>query len=200
MKVIGIVGSYRKGGTIDSAIDAILDAARAAGADTSKLYLIDQHVEFCTNCRSCMQREGEARGACIHHDAMAGLLDQIAAADALVLGSPMNFGTVTAVTKRFMERLACMGYWPWGAPAPRFRIQTPGKKAVVVASAAAPAFIACIQSNMVGLMKKALRVMGARTIGVLYIGMAATERHQPLSPRALARARRLGEKLVRSSS
>ena len=128
------------------------------------------------------------------------LLDQIAAADALVLGSPMNYGTVTAVTKRFMERLACMGYWPWGAPAPVFRIQKPTRSAVVVASAAAPAFIARIQSNMVALMKKTLRVLGARTIGVLYIGMAATSQHQPLSPRVLARAHRLGEKLVRSSS
>ena len=38
-KVVAIVGSYRKGGTIDSAVQAILSAAREKGAETHTLYL-----------------------------------------------------------------------------------------------------------------------------------------------------------------
>jgi multimeric flavodoxin WrbA len=63
MNITAIVGSYRKGGTVDTVIDAILSAAREAGAETSKVYLIDKHIEFCTNCRACTQPEGPYRGA-----------------------------------------------------------------------------------------------------------------------------------------
>ena len=58
MKITAIVGTYRKGGVTDSAVDEILAAAREAGAETTKIYLIDKHVEFCTNCRTCTQEEG----------------------------------------------------------------------------------------------------------------------------------------------
>ena len=60
MKVTAIVGSYRKGGTVDRVIDEILAAAREAGAETTKIYLIDKHIEFCTNCRECTQRKALA--------------------------------------------------------------------------------------------------------------------------------------------
>jgi len=53
MKVTAIVGSYRKGGIVDSVIDEILSSAREEGAEVSKIYLIDRHIEFCTNCRRC---------------------------------------------------------------------------------------------------------------------------------------------------
>ena len=33
-KVVAIVGSYRKGGTIDQAVEAVLEGARAKGAVT----------------------------------------------------------------------------------------------------------------------------------------------------------------------
>jgi multimeric flavodoxin WrbA len=45
---------------------------------------------------------------------MGAILDEIAASDAVVLASPMNFWTVTALMKRFIERLVCFAYWPWG--------------------------------------------------------------------------------------
>lgn len=55
IKVLAIVGSYRKGGIIDTATDEILASAREEGAEAEKIYLIDKHIEFCTNCRSCTQ-------------------------------------------------------------------------------------------------------------------------------------------------
>ncbi|MEM8613278.1 MAG: NAD(P)H-dependent oxidoreductase [Cyanobacteria bacterium P01_H01_bin.105] len=53
--IIGIVGSYRKHGTIDTAVSEILEAAAQKGAHTEKIYLQDQHIEFCINCRHCLQ-------------------------------------------------------------------------------------------------------------------------------------------------
>ncbi len=49
-----------------------------------------------------------------------------------------HFHSVTAVFKHFMERLAVYAYWPWGAPAPIFRKSHMSKKAILIASCAAP--------------------------------------------------------------
>lgn len=111
IKVIRIVGSYRKGRTIDSAVSAILEGAKAKGAETKKIYLLDKHIEFCKNCRNCAQQKIEARrGKCVHDDDMEDILAEIDGADAVVLGAPVNFYNVTAVMKRFIERLLPYAY------------------------------------------------------------------------------------------
>ena len=104
-KIVGIVGSYRKDGIIDSAVTNALEGARASGAETVKIYLTEKNIEFCNNCRTCTQQPGDKRGSCVYDDDMEDILRQIDEADGYVLGSPVNFGTVTAITKRFMERL-----------------------------------------------------------------------------------------------
>ncbi|MGO9612072.1 MAG: flavodoxin family protein [Dissulfurispiraceae bacterium] len=53
---------------------------------------------------------------------MGAIIEAIEASDAIVLGSPMNFGTVTAVMKKFIDRLVCFAYWPWGVNAPKIRV------------------------------------------------------------------------------
>jgi len=63
---------------------------------------------------------------------MASLLDRIEAADALVLGAPVNFGDINALTRKFLERTVCYGYWPWNSPAPIRSSAKPTKKAVLV--------------------------------------------------------------------
>ncbi len=196
MQVTAIVGSYRKGGIVDSAVDEILASAKEAGADVTKVYLIDKHIEFCRNCRACMQAEGAKRGDCSQVDEMAAILDQIERSDAFVLASPMNFGTVTAVMKRFVERLACYGYWPWETMSPRLRDQQKTKRAVVVASSAAPAFIARLSTQIVGLLKKCAGMLGAGKIDVLFIGLAAKQPAQAITEHTRQQARRLGQKLV----
>lgn len=50
-KVLGIVGSYRRKGYIHGAVDAVLAASESRGAETSKIYLADYDIGFCTNCR-----------------------------------------------------------------------------------------------------------------------------------------------------
>ena len=93
-KVVGIVGSYRKDGFIDAAIAQILAAAQSQGAETQKIYLQDQHIEFCTNCRTCLQEPGTERGKCVLEDDMDQVLQDIEIADSLVIGAPVNFGNV----------------------------------------------------------------------------------------------------------
>jgi multimeric flavodoxin WrbA len=195
-KVTAILGTYRKDGVIDSAVEEILAAAREAGAETAKIYLIDRHIEFCTNCRVCTQQEGDSRGRCLLEDDIQQLLDEIERSDAIVLASPMNFWTVTAVMKRFMERLVCYAYWPWGKHAPKLRKRRRTKRAVVVASSAAPSLLARLMTRMISLMKGCARLLGAKTVDVLFIGLAAGEQKADIGARARKKARRLGKKLA----
>jgi putative NADPH-quinone reductase len=197
-KVIAIVGSYRKGGIVDTTVDEILASAGEAGADTKKIYLIDKHIEFCTNCRACTQQEGAGRGSCILDDDMNSILDELDSADGIILGSPMNFGTVTAVMKKFIERLLCYTYWPWGMDAPKTRSKKKSKHAVLVASSAAPSVLARVSSKLVKLLKDAAELLGARTSDVLFIGLAAKNKQQDIGDRARKKARRLGKHLSSS--
>lgn len=197
MKITAIVGSYHKGGMVDSAVDEILAIAAGAGADVRKFDLLDCRIEFCRNCQLCVQTAGETRAQCVIDDDMSGILDRIDASDAIVLASPMNFRSMTAIMKRFVERLIPYGYWPWSMNAPANRLRPGARRAIVVASSAAPAIMARYFTGMTRLLESVARLLGAGKVDVLFIGLA---RHTPTSTlpeRARARARKLGARLVR---
>lgn len=196
MKVTAVVGSYRRGGVVDTLVDAVLEGARAAGAETRIIHLLDARIEFCRNCRECAQTPGPARGVCPLPDEMGAILDEIAASDAVVLASPMNFWTVTAVMKRFIERLVCFAYWPWGMGAPKTRPPDRARRGLIVVSSAAPAPLARWTTRMVPLMRSVLRLFGVRRPEVLFVGLCALRERQPLPEKTLRRARALGGKLT----
>ncbi len=196
-KVTALVGSYRRGGIIDQATDEILAGAREAGAETHKVFLLDKRIEFCTNCRSCTQQEGSRRGECVIADDMQEILDILDSSDSLILASPLNYWTVTAVFKRFIERTVCYAYWPWGKHAPSMRSKALNKTAAVVISSAAPSFLVGLMSNVARLMKSYAKALGAKPIGVLKIGMIADKPDVKISERMKAKAKALGKKLAR---
>jgi len=197
-KVVAIVGTYRKGRVIDSAVDEILKGAAAGGAETVKIDLMDKHIEFCSNCRACTQAEGVgAPGKCVQDDDMTAILDEIAGADVLVLASPVNVGRVTALMKRFIERLVVLVYWPWGAPAPKCRMTGAGKEAITVTSSACPAFLGRIlMPAPLRLLKTASKLMGAKVRKSLYFGLAAKTEDGTLSEKNRFKAYKAGQKLV----
>jgi len=195
-KVVAIVGSYRRGGTIDTAVEAVLAGARAKGAETSTIYLTDRHIEFCTNCRTCVRDPGEARGKCPQQDDLEAVLTEIEAADSVVLGSSVNDYNVTAIFRRFMERTLGYAYWPWRSTAPRARTRRQPRKAVLVASAAMPAIFIPFATGAARALRLTAKVLGARTVGNMWIGLVAYEPHYALSKSALKRAQRLGWKLA----
>ena len=196
-KIIAITGSYRRNGTIERAVDAILHAAAEKGAETQKIRLIESHIEFCRNCRKCTQQEGPHRGVCAQPDDMEDILRKIEAADGLVLASPVNFFGVTAVTQRFMERLVCYAFWPWGKPGPVTRVKDRGLKAVLVTSSAMPAALGRIFTRSLGGLKRAAKTLGAKPAGTLFIGKAALHEKQELPQAILDKARKLGYEIAR---
>ncbi len=62
MKALGIVGSYRKGGINDSAVELILQGVASRGVTTEKVFLADKKIHYCRNCRSCAQQPGTDSG------------------------------------------------------------------------------------------------------------------------------------------
>jgi NAD(P)H-dependent FMN reductase len=195
-KVVAIVGSYRPGGTVDSVVEAILDGAREKGAETRTFYLRDEHIEFCTNCRSCTQEPGETRGECLQKDAMEDILAAVDDADALVLASPVNFWNVTAVYRRFLERLLRYAYWPWGQAAPKQRSNRITRKAALVATSAAPGFCIPVLTGAARVLRQTAKLLGARPVGKMWLGLSSMKPHQDLTKRTIERARRIGLRLV----
>ncbi len=198
IRTVAVVGSYRKGGTIDSAVDAILEAAKGQGAETAKIYLADKHIEFCTNCRSCAQQPGSARGKCVLPDELDSLLSEIEAADALILAAPVNFYNVNALFRRFMERTLGYVYWPWGqqrGPVPRIKL--PNKVAALVTSAAMPGLLIPLGTGAPRALKITAKILGAKPVASLWMGLSAVQSRQELSIGTKAKAKRIGLRLAR---
>jgi len=195
MQITAIVGSYHRGGMVETAVDEILAAARERGAEVAKVNLLDVRLEFCTNCQACTQEPGPERGRCTIEDDIGPVFDRIDASDAFVLASPMNFWTVTALMKRFIERTVCYAYWPWRVPAPKPRIRRKTKRAIVVVSCAAPSWLGPRRA-IVKLMRRTAQLLGARRVTVLLLGLSRHEPGSTLRESARRRARTLGAKLA----
>jgi multimeric flavodoxin WrbA len=197
-KVLAILGTYRRGGISDQIVEAVLKAAREKGAETEKIYLLDKHIEFCKNCRDCCETNPEElRGQCVLKDDMDGLLAKMDAADSLVLASPINFYTVTAIMKRFAERLTVYAYWPWEQGMPKARKQGPKKKAVVVTSSACPAFIArLLMPNATKILKDSAQILGAKVVKSIHFGTVCQTEDQKLNKRQAAIAEAAGQMIV----
>ena len=197
-KVVAIIGTYRKGRVIDTAVSEILKGAEAHSAETVKIYLIDKHIEYCKNCRSCTQEKDVGiRGKCVHDDDMDAILQEVDSADGLVLASPINFSNVTAITKCFIERLLVYAYWPWGTKVPKMRIKHTNKKAVAVTTSACPALLGRILMRCpLKTLKIAARCVGAKVEKSLYFGPVAQTEDSTLDKKSLLKAYKAGEQLA----
>ncbi len=194
--VLIIAGSYRPEGMIDQALTAAAAAVRRAGARVEVVQLRDYPIAFCQNCRECTQQPGEAPGDCVQDDRMRELIAMIEAADAYILASPTNFYSVTALFKRFMERLVVYAYWPWGLPAPVARRHGVSKKALLIASSAAPALLGRLFYATMKQLRLTARTIGARPVGEIFVGQAADSPRATLGARQSSRLERLARRLV----
>jgi hypothetical protein len=69
-------------------------------------------------------------------------------------------------------------------------------KAALVASSAAPGFMIPLFSGAAAALRKTAKVLGAKPVASLWIGPTAGAVHHELPAGVLARARRIGMKLV----
>ncbi len=99
MKVLGIVGSARKAGNTEILVKEALASAEEAGAQTELVSVVGKNIAGCDGCASCRQT-----GVCHIQDDMQPLYQQLETADAIVFGSPVYFGSVSAQAKAVMDR------------------------------------------------------------------------------------------------
>lgn len=195
-KILGVVGSYRKNGIIDRMVTETLSSAAALGAVTHKIYLTDMHIEFCMNCRQCTQEPGAEAGTCVHVDDFNTIMSEWKDCDGLVIGAPVNFFNITAITRKFMERLACFTYWPWGQAGPKMRSNNKDKVAVLITSAAMPSFMGRIFTGAIRALRLIAETMGARPVKTLFVGLAAQNKHPVPPENALRKAQAAGRQLA----
>jgi len=109
-KIMIIDGGPRKNFNTASMLQKFAEGAMYVGNDievkTVRLYGID--YKGCMSCMAC-KIKGKASNVCKFKDALTPVLEEIAQADGLVLGSPIYFGDVTGQMRAFLERLA----FPW---------------------------------------------------------------------------------------
>lgn len=123
MKVIGIVGSPRKGGNTETLVEKVLSGAKEVGAEVEILKLNEMNIHGCQGCNFCKEN-----GRCRQQDDMQKIYDALYSADAVVVGSPIYVSYVTAQTKLFLDRLYALLKVGGGCRLPA------GKKCVLVYS------------------------------------------------------------------
>ncbi|MDH3218217.1 MAG: flavodoxin family protein [Gammaproteobacteria bacterium] len=196
-RVLVINGSYRDDGITDRAVAIAVDALEEQGAEVEVINLRQHPIEFCHNCRECTLQPGDAPGICVIDDGMNALIGKIEAAQAYILAAPTNFSSVTALYKRFMERLIPYGYWPWGQPAPKFRKSgLAQKKALLISSSAAPGIFGRLMYDSSKQLRMTARIIGAKPVGTLFTGLISKEKYQRLPRRTADRARQLASRLI----
>ena len=104
MKAVAINGSPRKNWNTHILLEKSLDGAREAGAETELINLYDLKFRGCTSCFSC-KRKGATVAKCAMKDDLEPILQKVCECDALVLGSPVYFASVTGEMRSFWERL-----------------------------------------------------------------------------------------------
>ncbi|MEN6341527.1 MAG: flavodoxin family protein [Methanospirillum sp.] len=103
--VLAINGSPRKGWNTAMLLESALKGAASVGARTELVHLYDLDFTGCTSCFACKLKDGKSYGRCAVRDDLSPVLDRVREADALILGSPIYFGTVTGMMRCCMERL-----------------------------------------------------------------------------------------------
>lgn len=103
MKVCGIVGSPRKIGNSDLLVSQVLNGASTQGADTCKIYLNDLNIKPCQSCGVVPHLK-----YCLFDDDMRIVYDALQSCDAIVLGSPVYFDSVSAQIKLMIDRCNCL--------------------------------------------------------------------------------------------
>ena len=104
MKVLAINGSPRKDKNAAILLNKALEGAASQGAETELIHLYGQNYKCCVSCFACKLKNGKSYGKCALKDDLTPILEKAAKADAIILGSPIYFASVTGAMRSFLER------------------------------------------------------------------------------------------------
>lgn len=177
MRILGLVGSPRKGGNTDLLVSRILAGAGASGHLTEKVYLYPLAISPCTDCRSC--QKGKLH--CAVEDDMQPLYQKLEDADVVVFGTPLYWYGPSAKMKLLMDRLR-----PFVASG-----KLKGKKAIAVVPSE-EGVAAC--NHLIGMFKLSFEYLGVSLIDTLCV-KAYEKAEVNKQPEMLNRALEIGKTL-----
>ena len=101
MKALAICGSPRLGGNTEQLLRRCLGRLETNGIQGELIALAGKSIQGCTACLSC---RGLTETRCGVDDDFNPVLDRILAADIVVVGSPVHFGSATPVLSAVLDR------------------------------------------------------------------------------------------------
>ncbi|MFC1847285.1 flavodoxin family protein [Chloroflexota bacterium] len=99
MKAIGIVGSPRQNGNTEILTAHTLKAIAEEGLETELIKLAGRDIRPCDACRACRKEE-----RCPIDDDLLPIYNKMKEAEAIILASPVYYGSATAQLKALMDR------------------------------------------------------------------------------------------------
>jgi len=102
MYVLAINGSPRKGGNTDNMLQHVLKPLESAGWETELYQLGGKNIRGCMACMKCW--ENKDMKCVVDNDKFNGLFEKMVRADAIVIGSPTYFASVSAEIKALLDR------------------------------------------------------------------------------------------------
>lgn len=107
MKALLINGSPRRNGNTDMMLDALREHLEKGGAEVERYQLGGVAVRGCAACGLCGKRQD---GKCaIDDDIINEVISKILESDAVIIGSPTYFGSVSAEVKALIDRAGLVG-------------------------------------------------------------------------------------------
>ncbi|MBR2734114.1 MAG: flavodoxin family protein, partial [Selenomonadaceae bacterium] len=100
MKVLLINGSPRTNGNTAVALNEMIKTFAADGVETELIHVGNKVVRGCVACQKCF-----TIGHCVFNDIVNETAPKLAAADGLVVGAPVYYGSPNGTLLSFLDRL-----------------------------------------------------------------------------------------------
>lgn len=212
-KLTIVHGGPRKGWNTATLLEHAAEGARTQGASVEWLDLYGIDFKGCRSCFACKTPGGRSYGRCAQRDGLSPTLDRLEESDALLLGTPIYFGSTTGEMRSFLERLWFPLFAYTNPPTVLFPKRMP--TAVIYTmnldeeGAAARGYwnhLGSIESVLTMIFGSSERLASYDTLQVEDYGTMVSDRWDPVHkaqrrrevfPQDCAQARALGARLVR---
>jgi len=184
MRVIAIVGSPRKRGNTAILVDHIIAGAQEQKAHVDKFYLQGMDIRPCSACDRCRKHSDDP---CVIKDDMTKKVHPLLrACDAMIIGTPIYFFTMSAQTKLLMDRWYALG----GPQGSRLK----GKRVAIAMAYAGDDALDSGALNAYRAFQDTFNWVGSELVGIVH-GHGEEKGDIAKNRKLLAAARELGRRL-----
>lgn len=167
MKILAINGSpHRKGNTV-KLINEIFRGADENNHQCEIVHLVDLHLDYCNWCGECYDS-----GMCPIEDGFPEHLEQLFAADVLIVGTPSSGRSVTGYMKNWLDRF-CNSQLMYDVDkdkhvTKRSRVP-PGKRAIIIVQGCTNQFQETLEP--INVVMKVLEIPVIERLIVAHVGL-----------------------------